>query len=579
MEELDKRPLFSIVAITKNGAKTLPRLFQSIKEFIDLGGEAVIVSTGSTDKTEEICVQNGAKFYEVGEKFIKVIDAELANSINTRFVVGDEEKIVLPNAKLFDFGSARNYAASLATNDFIITVDDDEFLEVNIEKVNDLIRQGYEQFEYNFVFAFSSLNQFGTVDRNCRRAVEFTQSKSYDRRKMSWVGIVHENLFGNTKRIFLDEDTLFLGHHQEQGKPHRGQYIVGLAYACYHEDNDRNAHYLSRECLYTGRYNSALEGFQRHINMRKWPAERAQSMIYCGDICKIQGKVEEATNWYLQAFNTDSGRREALIKLAQHCLDNKNFNAAIVYATGSLQLGPSGYYADERSYYRDVPHSIIYKAAGFAGNIGMAQHHLMECLRYEPYNQEYLRDTKFYFEYPDNGIEGWMRFEELQFLYNEAQKHDVIVEGGSWKSKSANALASGLKKRGSGTLTCCDTWLGSIDVRDDTNWMAKQEDIFAIFKENTKQFDNIKTIRKSSVEAAKDFPDGSIDFMFIDMGHDFDSVVEDLRAWKSKVRKGGVLAGHDWVPNSYWMSVCQAVRQEMGEEPHEIHDSIWVYRM
>jgi len=65
--------------------------------------------------------------------------------------------------------------------------------------------------------------------------------------------------------------------------------------------------------------------------------------------------------------------------------------------------------------------------------------------------------------------------------------------------------------------------------------------------------------------------------MFIDMGHDFNSVVEDIRAWRNKVKKGGVLCEHDW-EQSQWMSVIQAVRQELGE-PHEVHDSIWVFRM
>ena len=162
-----------------------------------------------------------------------------------------------------------------------------------------------------------------------------------------------------------------------------------------------------------------------------------------------------------------------------------------------------------------------------------------------------------------------MSFPELSWLYETAKKHDVIGELGSWKGRSSHALSSGTK----GTLTCIDTWAGSSDLRDDTNWMAKQEDIFAIFKNNTKDLKNIVTNRKTSIEASKEYPDEYFDLFFIDAGHDFESVVADIQAWKPKVKKGGILCGHDFVKS--WMGVIDAVNQELGK-PDEVHDSIWV---
>lgn len=53
--------------------------------------------------------------------------------------------------------------------------------------------------------------------------------------------------------------------------------------------------------------------------------------------------------------------------------------------------------------------------------------------------------------------------------------------------------------------------------------------------------------RMTSVEAAAKVPDRSFDFVYIDARHDYDSVLEDLEAWCSKVRPGGILAGHDYV--------------------------------
>lgn len=59
---------------------------------------------------------------------------------------------------------------------------------------------------------------------------------------------------------------------------------------------------------------------------------------------------------------------------------------------------------------------------------------------------------------------------------------------------------------------------------------------------------NATIIREMSMDAVKDFPDNSLDFVFIDGNHDFDYVMEDLIEWNKKVRTGGVVSGHDYYP-------------------------------
>lgn len=55
--------------------------------------------------------------------------------------------------------------------------------------------------------------------------------------------------------------------------------------------------------------------------------------------------------------------------------------------------------------------------------------------------------------------------------------------------------------------------------------------------------------RGYSVQKAKLFPDHSLDFVYLDARHDYDGVKEDLEAWWDKLRVGGVMAGHDFVPD------------------------------
>ncbi|GMI40674.1 hypothetical protein TeGR_g14526 [Tetraparma gracilis] len=55
--------------------------------------------------------------------------------------------------------------------------------------------------------------------------------------------------------------------------------------------------------------------------------------------------------------------------------------------------------------------------------------------------------------------------------------------------------------------------------------------------------------RAYSVDAAKDFTDGQLDFVYIDARHDYAGVLEDLEAWYPKLRSGGLIAGHDFIPD------------------------------
>ena len=53
-------------------------------------------------------------------------------------------------------------------------------------------------------------------------------------------------------------------------------------------------------------------------------------------------------------------------------------------------------------------------------------------------------------------------------------------------------------------------------------------------------------IRKTSMDAIKDFKDESLDFIYIDGNHSFRYIAEDIAEWSKKVRKGGVVSGHDY---------------------------------
>ncbi len=57
---------------------------------------------------------------------------------------------------------------------------------------------------------------------------------------------------------------------------------------------------------------------------------------------------------------------------------------------------------------------------------------------------------------------------------------------------------------------------------------------------------NATLVRKTSMDALRSFPDGALDFVYIDANPKFDYVITDLLAWSKKVKKGGIIAGNNY---------------------------------
>jgi len=57
---------------------------------------------------------------------------------------------------------------------------------------------------------------------------------------------------------------------------------------------------------------------------------------------------------------------------------------------------------------------------------------------------------------------------------------------------------------------------------------------------------NCSFLKATSAQAVEEFEDESLDFVFIDGNHALEYVIEDIAKWSKKVRKGGIVAGHDY---------------------------------
>ena len=85
---------------------------------------------------------------------------------------------------------------------------------------------------------------------------------------------------------------------------------------------------------------------------------------------------------------------------------------------------------------------------------------------------------------------------------------------------------------------------------------------------------NFSILRMNSEKAATLIRDRSADLIFIDAGHSFEEVQGDIVAWRSRVKLGGILSGHDYHPGN---SVAKAVVVCLGEREIETFpgSSVW----
>ena len=85
-------------------------------------------------------------------------------------------------------------------------------------------------------------------------------------------------------------------------------------------------------------------------------------------------------------------------------------------------------------------------------------------------------------------------------------------------------------------------------------------------KHNKKTEGRAHIHRMTSLEAAELVEDESIDIVFIDALHTYEGVKDDIAAWLPKVKKGGIISGHDYKGHKRHIGVQIAVDEAFGAE-------------
>ena len=151
-----------------------------------------------------------------------------------------------------------------------------------------------------------------------------------------------------------------------------------------------------------------------------------------------------------------------------------------------------------------------------------------------------------------NEIPGWFAYEELyNRMVETAPFNSTFVEVGAWFGKSTNHLATKIKESKKNIkFTTVDTWKGTDDEELHQNIVgAFSGDIFYEFIDNTvlsNNYPSFDMIKDTSHNAANQFTNNSIDYIMLDAGHSYESLMEDLKVWYNKIKPGGIISGDDY---------------------------------
>ena len=104
-----------------------------------------------------------------------------------------------------------------------------------------------------------------------------------------------------------------------------------------------------------------------------------------------------------------------------------------------------------------------------------------------------------------------------------------------------------------GKLYLVDAWrhiggLDDVNNPEDQEHEARYQRVKSRFCDNPK----IEIRRGLSIEMSKTFADGELDWVYLDADHREEAVIEDIKAWYSKIRIGGMICGHDYFDSPGW---------------------------
>jgi predicted O-methyltransferase YrrM len=178
----------------------------------------------------------------------------------------------------------------------------------------------------------------------------------------------------------------------------------------------------------------------------------------------------------------------------------------------------------------------------------------------------------------------WFNYANFyEFVANHNFK--TFVEVGVFFGLSISFLAQKIKSKDGVKIygvDLFDTWAGKEEIESlyDTKGLSDEDRLkklgeykynFVVNRLNKVGCNHfVELIKSDSSAAASLFENESLDFVFIDGNHWYDYVKKDIEAWLPKIKKGGIVSGHDYQEKG----VSTAVEEIFGHSAQVFEKSI-----
>ena len=174
--------------------------------------------------------------------------------------------------------------------------------------------------------------------------------------------------------------------------------------------------------------------------------------------------------------------------------------------------------------------------------------------------------------------ESWFDFQDFySWIVKQYDSGAHFIEVGVWKGRSACYMAVEIINSNKNIkFDCIDTWIINTDPVIANEFKCYEPlSIYDIFEKNIEPVKHIiNPIKALSYNAPDMYEDNSIDFVFIDASHDYESVKKDIVAWYPKVKQNGIISGHDYF--NEWCGVKKAVDETFNNVQFNGH--CWLVR-
>jgi predicted O-methyltransferase YrrM len=167
-----------------------------------------------------------------------------------------------------------------------------------------------------------------------------------------------------------------------------------------------------------------------------------------------------------------------------------------------------------------------------------------------------------YWSENDGRPSGWFKDNEGEAYANlvSMMRDCSIAEVGVYHGRSLSFILPICRENNIRVLAI-DDW--SIDVED--------RQVFEDWIEDNGYRETVETYWMSSTEAASKVEDGSLSLVMLDASHGEEDSAKDIEAWLPKLKKHGIICGHDY----NWPGIQSVVNKRFGVPTGNLEGTFW----